>query len=176
MTIAPCGHKSWGDLKKAERSLDVSLVERCRGGISGGETKLTEAGRVWLEAYSEMLRQVAKKYPNLKLIGTQLRAALSADKINWGAVLFDTAEDKLHLAVTREGVEIADRTGGGDSFASGVAAALLKGNDVATAVQWGAAHGICVQETPGDVSMVKQADVEKEVKRALAGGGVSALR
>ena len=44
------------------------------------------------------------------------------------------------------------------------------------AVQWGAAHGICVQETPGDVSMVKQSDVEKEVKRALSGGGVSALR
>ncbi len=135
-----------------------------------------EPFEAWLEAYSEMLRRVAEKYPNLKLIGTQLRAALSADRINWGAVLYDTADDKLHLAVTREGVEIADRTGGGDSFASGVAAALMKGNDVATAVQWGAAHGICVQETPGDVSMVKQSDVEKEVKRALTGGGVSALR
>jgi len=57
-----------------------------------------------------------------------------------------------------------------------VAAALMKGKSVADAVQWGGAHGICVQETPGDTSMVKQADVEKEVKRALTGGGVSALR
>lgn len=135
-----------------------------------------EAFEVWLEAYSEMLRAVARKYPNLKLIGTQLRAALSADRIHWGAVLYDVAEDKTHLAAIRQNVEIADRTGGGDSFMSGVAAALLAGKGVDEAVQWGAAHGICVQETPGDTSMVKQADVEAEVKRALKGGGVSALR
>ena len=131
---------------------------------------------VWLEAYTEMLRKVAKDFPNLKLIGTQLRAAITADRIHWGAVLYDVAENRMHRAVTRENVEIADRTGGGDSFCSGVAAALLQGKDLDTAVQWGAAHGICVQETPGDTTMVTQADVEKEVKRVLSGGGVSALR
>ncbi len=135
-----------------------------------------ESFDVWLEAYSEMLRRVAKTYPNLKLIGTQLRGALSADRINWSAVLYDVADDKIHRATVRENVEIADRTGGGDSFASGVAAALLKGKTVADAVQWGAAQGICVQSTPGDTTMVTQADVEKEVKRAATGGGVSALR
>ena len=103
-----------------------------------------ESFEVWLEAYSDML--------------------------------YDVAEDKLHLAVTRENVEIADRTGGGDSFASGVAAALLQGNSIADAVQWGAAHGICVQSTPGDTTMVTQSDVVKEVKRAISGGGVSAMR
>ena len=131
---------------------------------------------VWLEAYQKMLRQVAKDYSNLQLIGTQLRAAITADRIHWGAVLYDAAEDKMHLAVTRENVEIADRTGGGDSFMSGVAAALMKGHDPSTAVQWGAAHGILVQETPGDTTMVTQKEVEKEVQRALKGGGVSALR
>ena len=131
---------------------------------------------VWLEAYTEMLRGVAKDYPNLKLIGTQLRAALTADRISWGAVLYDVAEDKTHLAAVRENIEIADRTGGGDSFMSGVAAALMKGQDMATAVQWGAAHGIMVQETPGDTTMVTQAEVEAEAARALKGGGVSALR
>lgn len=131
---------------------------------------------VWLEAYSEMLRTVAGDFPNLRIIGTQLRGALSADRINWGAVLYDVAEDKIHQAVVRENVEIADRTGGGDSFASGTIAAILNGKSLGDAVQWGAAHGILVQETPGDFSMVKQADVEAEVKRALAGGGVSALR
>ena len=90
---------------------------------------------VWLAAYQDMLRQVAKDYSNLKLIGTQLRAAITADRIHWGAVLYEVAEDKMHLAVTRENIEIADRTGGGDSFMSGVAAALMKGNDAATAVQ-----------------------------------------
>jgi len=130
----------------------------------------------WLEAYSEMLRTVAKDFPNLKIIGTQLRGALSADRINWAAVLYDAVDDKMHRAVVREKVEIADRTGGGDSFASGTIAAIMNGKALEDAVQWGAAHGILVQETPGDFSMVKQADVEAEIKRALSGGGVSALR
>lgn len=145
----------------------------------GYETEKVDVAQeldVWLEAYQKMLRQVAKDYPNLKLIGTQLRAAITADRIHWGAVLYDASEDKMHLAVTRENVEIADRTGGGDSFMSGVAAALMKGHDAATAAQWGAAHGILVQETPGDTTMVMQKEVEKEVQRALKGGGVSALR
>ena len=130
----------------------------------------------WLEIYTRMLRQVAKDYPNLKYIGTQLRGALSADMITWGAVLYEVEGDQIHQAVVRERVEIADRTGGGDSFASGVIAALLTGNDPEDAVQWGAAHGILVQETPGDTTNVKQSDVEKEIARAIKGGGVSALR
>jgi len=131
---------------------------------------------VWLEAYTELLKTVAKDYPNLKLIGTQLRGALSADLINWGAVLYDVADGALHQAAVRERVEIADRTGGGDSFASGVAAALMMGKSPAEAVDYGAAHGICVQETPGDTTMVTRKQVEKEIDRARSGGGVSALR
>jgi 2-dehydro-3-deoxygluconokinase len=163
----------------------VALTDFLVGNQSDFDDSLGEESRkvgkdepfeVWLEAYSEMLRRVAKKYPNLKLIGTQLRAAITADRITWGAVLYDTAADKIHLAAVREGIEIADRTGGGDSFMSGVAAAVMKGKSLEDAVQWGAAHGICVQETPGDTTMVKQGDIEKEVKRALTGGGVSALR
>ena len=130
----------------------------------------------WLDAYTGMLRQVAGDYPDIRLIGTQLRGALSADRIDWGAVLYDVANDAVHQAVVRENVEIADRTGGGDSFASGVVAATLNGKGPEEAVQWGSAHGILVQETPGDVTFVKQGDVEKEIARALAGGGVSALR
>jgi len=149
---------------------DDALGEEC------SKVGKDESFDVWLEAYSEMLRNVAKKHPNLKLIGTQLRAALSADRINWGAVLYDAAADEMHLAAVRENVEIADRVGGGDSFVSGAAAALMKGKTAADAVQWGAAHGICVQETPGDTTMVTQAQVEKEVSRAATGGGVSALR
>jgi 2-dehydro-3-deoxygluconokinase len=130
----------------------------------------------WLAAYTEMLRTVSRDFPNLKFIGTQLRGALSADRINWGGVLYEAEQDQVHQAAVREGVEIADRTGGGDSFASGVIAAFLKGKSPADAVQWGAAHGILVQETPGDTSMVTQKDVEAEVARVLKGGGVVALR
>ncbi|MEE3233099.1 MAG: PfkB family carbohydrate kinase, partial [Candidatus Latescibacterota bacterium] len=131
---------------------------------------------VWLDIYTQMLRQVANDYSNLKYIGTQLRGALSADRINWSAVLYDVENDIVHEAAVRENIEIADRTGGGDSFASGVIAALLNGHGPDDAVQWGAAHGILVQSTIGDTSMVKQADVEREIARALKGGGVSALR
>ena len=130
----------------------------------------------FLECYVTLLRKVAKDFPNLKLIGTQLRGAHSADRIDWGAVLYDVAEDKLHQAVIRRNVEIADRTGGGDSFASAIISALLKGKPLDEAVEWGAAHGILVQETPGDTTMVTQAMVEAEVKRGKKGGGVVALR
>jgi 2-dehydro-3-deoxygluconokinase len=130
----------------------------------------------WLESYAGLLRRVAADYPNLKLIGTQLRGAHSADRIDWGAVLYDVAEDSLYQAVVRRDVEIADRTGGGDSFVSGVVSALLKGKGLQDAVEWGAAHGILVQETPGDTTMVTQAMVEAEVARAKRGGGVVALR
>jgi 2-dehydro-3-deoxygluconokinase len=57
-----------------------------------------------------------------------------------------------------------------------VLAALLKGKDLDAAVQWGAAHGILVQETPGDITMVDERAVAAEVKRALSAGGVRATR
>jgi 2-dehydro-3-deoxygluconokinase len=173
------------DRARAQNKKIVKLTDFLVGNQSDFEDALGESCRkvskdepfeVWLEAYSELLRSVAAKYPNLALIGTQLRAALSADRINWGAVLFDVAEDKIHLAAVRENIEIVDRTGGGDSFASAVLATLMSGGSSEEAVQWGAAHGICVQETPGDTTMVTRAEVEKEVKRGMSGGGVSALR
>ena len=135
-----------------------------------------ESMEVYMAAYTDMLRMVAKDYPNLKIIGTQLRSALSADLINWGAVLYDVAEDTIYQAVVREQVEITDRGGGGDSFCSGVAGALLMGKNTVEAVDYGAAHGIIVQEFPGDTTMADLAMIEKEIKRAKSGGGVSALR
>ncbi len=130
----------------------------------------------WLEAYKKTVLAVAKDFPNLSLIGTQWRGAINADLIGWGGVLYDTRKESFHVATLRTDVPIKDRTGGGDSFASGVLSALLKGKDLDTAVNWGAAHGILVQETPGDITMVKQANVEAEVKRASSGGGVKATR
>ena len=130
----------------------------------------------WLEAYKATVRQVARDFANLSLIGTQWRGATNADTISWGAVLYDCASDTFCVAPLRTDIPIADRTGGGDSFMSGVLAALLKGKDLATAVQWGAAHGILVQETPGDITMVDERAVLAEVKRAQVGGGVKASR
>jgi len=130
----------------------------------------------WSSAYKRTAEQVAADFPNLSLIGTQWREAINADLISWGAVLYDTIAKKFYVAALRKNIPIKDRTGGGDSFLSGVLAALLKGKDLQTAVEWGAAHGILVQETPGDIAMVDERMVEIEVKRALKGGGVKASR
>ncbi|RMD77907.1 MAG: sugar kinase [Lentisphaerae bacterium] len=130
----------------------------------------------WLAAYRNMLCQVAEDYPNLKYIGTQLRGALSADRINWSAILYEVDSGEIFCATPRENVEIIDRVGGGDSFAAGLAAAFLDGHDPKTAVEWGAAHGILVQECVGDTTMVTREQVIAEVKRVQKGGGVSALR
>jgi 2-dehydro-3-deoxygluconokinase len=130
----------------------------------------------WVVAYRETVRKVAADYPNLSLIGTQWRGATNADVVSWGAVLYETATDAIYEAPLREDIPIADRTGGGDSFASGVLAALLKGHDLQTAVEWGAAHGILVQETPGDITMVDERAVVAEMRRARGKGGVRALR
>ena len=144
----------------------------------GYETKVGKNApfNEWIEAYKQTVRRVAKDFPSLSLIGTQWRGAHNADLISWGAVLYDVTDDEFHVAPLRENVPIRDRTGGGDSFTSGVLAAILKGHDCKTAVQWGAAHGILVQETPGDITMVQEDIVLAEVKRAMTGGGVKATR
>lgn len=144
----------------------------------GYETKVDPDAsyQEWIAAYQETVKKVAADYPNLSLIGTQWRGATNADMVSWGAVLYDVIEGKMYQAPLREDIPIADRTGGGDSFASGVIAALLKGKDLNTAVQWGAAHGILVQETPGDTTLIEQKLVEAEVKRADSKGGVRATR
>jgi 2-dehydro-3-deoxygluconokinase len=130
----------------------------------------------WLEAYKVTVKQVAKDFSNISLIGTQWRGAVNADLIHWGAVLYDAINDEFYVAPLRENIPIADRTGGGDSFTSGVLSALMYGKDLQTAVEWGAAHGILVQETPGDFTMVTIKDIEREAKRAKSGGGVKAVR
>lgn len=144
----------------------------------GYETKVDHEApfEEWVHAYQETVRRVAKDFPNLSLIGTQWRGATNADMISWGAVLYNPATDEIYTAALRRDIPIKDRTGGGDSFASGVLSALLKGKDLATAVQWGAAHGILVQETPGDITMIDEKAVVAEVKRAQSKGGVRAVR
>ena len=173
--------------KKKARQINRTLAPHL-GFLVGNDSDLsdalgyeTKAGKSagfeeWLEAYQLTVKQVARDFPNLSLIGTQWRGATDADTIDWGAVLYDVAADAFHAAPVRKNVPIKDRTGGGDSFTSGVLAAILKGNDLATAVQWGAAHGILVQETPGDITMVEQSIVTAEVKRAASKGGVKASR
>jgi 2-dehydro-3-deoxygluconokinase len=111
------------------------------------------------EHFRRMLEQVAGKYPGLKVVATTLRNARTAGLNDWGAVCY--FEGKMYCAPSRENLEIYDRIGGGDSFASGLIYGFLAGRDPQWAVDCGAAHGALAMTTPGDTTMATLAEVEK---------------
>ncbi len=122
-----------------------------------------------IAGYEEMLREVATAYPNLMLIASTLRTAPSASRNAWGAIAL--CQDKIVHVPQRE-IEIYDRVGGGDSFASGLIYGLLAGKPIDWAVRCGVAHGALAMTTPGDTSMATLAEVE----RAMQGGSARIAR
>ena len=118
------------------------------------------------ENFRRMMERVVERYPNLKVIATTLRNAKTATINDWGAVCY--CGGKLYCATNRENLEIYDRVGGGDSFASGLIYGFLMGRDPQWAVECGAAHGALAMTTPGDTTMATLAEVEKVMKGASA--------
>ena len=102
-------------------------------------------------AYRDTLEEVAARFPNLAVIAATLRVARTASRNDWGAVAL--ADGVFHEATMRPDLDILDRIGGGDSFASGLIYGLLAGKPVAEALEYGAAHGALAMTTPGDTSM-----------------------
>ncbi len=124
-------------------------------GVSEDFVELPIAG------YEAMLREVASAYPNLKLIASTLRTAHSASCNGWGAIAL-YRDEIVH--VPQRDIDILDRVGGGDSFASGLIYGLLAGKPIDWAVRCGVAHGALAMTTPGDTSMVTLAEVERAMK------------
>ena len=118
-----------------------------------------------IDAYEAMLREVAALYPNLKLIASTLRTASTASRNGWGAMAL--YEGNLVHVPQRE-IDILDRVGGGDSFASGLIYGLLAGQPVDWALRCGVAHGALAMTTPGDTSMATLAEVERLIKGGSA--------
>ena len=118
-----------------------------------------------VDAFAAMIEKAAAAYPNFKVIGTTMRTVHSATINDWGAIAWSRSTGVVQ-ATHRERLEILDRVGGGDSFASGLIYGLLTGEPLQTAVEYGAAHGALAMTTPGDTTMVTKAEVLK-----LAGGG-----
>ncbi len=118
-----------------------------------------------LEHFAAMIERVSQTYPSLQVIATTMRAVRSATVNDWGALAWSRSEG-LVQATQRDGLEVLDRVGGGDSFASGLVYGLLTGQPLQTCVEYGAAHGALAMTTPGDTSMATAAEVFK-----LAGGG-----
>ena len=115
-----------------------------------------------IEGYRRMIEQATKAFPNFSVIATTLRTVKTASINDWGAICWQNGE--LYEAPHRDNVEIFDRVGGGDSFASGLIYGLMEFGDAAKAVEYGAAHGILAMTTPGDTTMASLNEVEAIVK------------
>ena len=118
-----------------------------------------------MASYETMLRRVAEQYPNLKLVATTLRTAHTATKNDWGAIALYQGKT---VQVPQRPLEILDRVGGGDSFASGLIYGLLAGKDTQWAVECGVAHGALAMTTPGDTSMATLPEVEAVMRGSSA--------
>lgn len=116
------------------------------------------------DSFIKMINKAVSKYSNFKVTATTLRGVKTATVNDWGAISWH--DGNVYEAVHRPELEIMDRVGGGDSFASGLIYGFLKFNDAAKAVNYGAAHGALAMTTPGDTTMATLKEVEK-----LVGGG-----
>src|SRR4051812_14070560 len=122
------------------------------------------------QSFKKMIEVVRKAYPNFQVVATTLRNARTATVNDWGAVC--SYGDEFFVAPVREGLEIFDRVGGGDSFASGLIYGFLSGKGPQWAVECGAAHGALAMTTPGDTSMASLS----EVLSVMKGGGARVSR
>ncbi len=127
-------------------------------GLDAGCAKLNPAN------FKTMIAEAVKIFPNFKAVATTLRHARTASENDWGAVLY--TDGQFYDAMLRDHLEIYDRVGGGDSFASGLIYGLLENKGPEYAVNCGAAHGALAMTTPGDTTTASLAEVE----RVMAGG------
>ena len=114
-----------------------------------------------VEGFKQMMTKVLKDYP-FKVVATTLRKAKTATVNDWGAICY--CDGKFYRAKNRENLEIFDRVGGGDSFASGLIYGFLAGQEPQWSVECGAAHGALAMTTPGDTSMVSLNEVIEVMK------------
>jgi 2-dehydro-3-deoxygluconokinase len=116
--------------------------------------------------FKKMIQTAIREYPNFKAVATTLRNARTASVNDWSAIAY--ADGRFAQARMYENLEIYDRVGGGDSFASGFIYGLLAGKDLDDAVNYGAAHGALAMTTPGDTTMATKAEVDKVMKGGSA--------
>jgi len=159
--------------RRIARNVDVMLGNEedftvCLGfNVEGLDETISS---IEIDSFKNMIRAAVAEFPNFKVTATTLRTVKSATVNDWGAICW--ADGEFYEATYREGLEIMDRVGGGDSFASGLIYGFLSGHDPQKALEYGAAHGALAMTTPGDTSMASLAEVEKLV----GGGGARVVR
>jgi 2-dehydro-3-deoxygluconokinase len=122
------------------------------------------------EAFKRMIETAVKEYPNFKVAATTLRRVITASRNDWSAICWH--DGAFYESRKYPELDILDRVGGGDSFASGLSFGFLSQNDPQAAVDYGAAHGALASTTPGDTSMATR----KEVEKLMKGGGARVVR
>jgi 2-dehydro-3-deoxygluconokinase len=168
------GHKKAQEInRKIAQHVDVMIGNEedftaCLGFEVEGVDENISA--IEVESFKKMISKAVQEFPNFKVTATTLRTVKSATINDWGAICW--AGGNFHEASYRENLEILDRVGGGDSFASGLIYGLMTTGDPARAVEYGAAHGALAMTTPGDTSMASLSEVEK----LMAGGGARVQR
>ena len=110
-------------------------------------------------SFKAMIRSAVEAFPNFRVIATTLRTVKTATVNSWGALCWYKGE--FYEAGHRADLEILDRVGGGDSFASGLIYGFITTGDAGEAVEYGAAHGALAMTTPGDTTMATLQEVEK---------------
>lgn len=123
-----------------------------------------------IDNFSAMIKQVGAAYPNFKIVATTMRTVHSATRNDWGAIAWSPSTGVVE-STFRGDLEIMDRVGGGDSFASGLIYGLLEGEPLPVALNYGAAHGALAMTTPGDTSMATAGEV-----KSLAAGGSARVK
>jgi len=180
LNYRPSLWKSIGGEKKARevnreiaRSVDVMIGNEedftaCLGfeveGIDHNITKI-ETG-----AFKKMIEKAVGEFSNFKVAATTLRSVITATQNDWSAICW--MDGKFYESRRYPGLEILDRVGGGDSFASGLIYGFLQTGDPQKAVDYGAAHGALAMTTPGDTSMA----TVKEVEKVMGGGSARVQR
>ncbi len=147
--------------KEIARYVDVMIGNEedftaCLGfEIEGNDANLKTLN---LEGYKKMINEAAATYPNFKAVATTLRQVKTATVNDWSAICW--ADGEIYKAKDYKDLEIMDRVGGGDSFASGLVYGLMTTGDPELAVNYGAAHGALAMTTPGDTTMATKSEVE----------------
>ncbi len=121
--------------------------------------------------FQKMIEKATNLYKNFQVVATTLRGVTSATRNDWGAIAW-SRESGFVESIKREDLEIFDRVGGGDSFASGLIYGIMELSNLKEAVEYGAAHGALAMTTPGDTTMATLA----EVKKLASGGSARVIR
>jgi len=180
LNYRPSLWKGIGGLAKAQevnkeiaKYIDVMIGNEedftaCLGlAVEGNDENLKELS---IDGYYKMIENAVKAYPNFQVVATTLRGVKSATVNDWSAICW--ADGKIRRGLDLPGLEVFDRVGGGDSFASGLIYGLMTTGDAQAAVNYGVAHGALAMTTPGDTSMASK----KEVEALVGGAGARVVR